>query len=85
MHVTCQRATDKIYFVHTLFYNISNDFFDVMYTPSDVKKSLQLPIKEAVKKDILHSQSDWPGRRVSPFPGEIFVDHLVAPRRQACT
>ena len=38
----------------------------------DVKLCLQLPIKVAATKDILQSQSDWPGRGVSPSPA-IFL------------
>ena len=77
MQVTCQRATDKNYFVHTLFYSISNDVNSSLHDVKkslqyDVKKCLQLPIKVAVTKDMLQSQSDWPGRRGSAFPA-IFL------------
>ena len=79
MQVTCQRATDKNNFVHTLFYSISNDLLTscTLEVTSkslqfDVTKSLQLPIKVGATKDILQSQSDWPGRRVSSSPA-IFL------------
>ena len=46
----CQRATDKIYFVHTLFYYILWILFDVIFNiiQHDVKKDLGKTIKETV-------------------------------------